>query len=363
MGFGYSDITLVRNIVEAIEAKTDNLPSDPLGITTFNTQLDGAVTIDRKRFLDSIGLKWGSTARVFTQSAISGFAYFGDGIVVCGSVGGAHIARSTDYGVIWTDLGNVSVGESNIGGLAWLGGGVAIATTLYSGRVVRSTDYGATWTDLGALQAGYLSLEALSLGNGIAVVSADSGSGCKVWRSVDYGATWTSMGFIQAAAEYIRGSRYLGNGCAVLGGNAGRLYRTTDYGLTWTDMGLLDSGETGNLSAFCNLGGGVALAATRHNGKVYRTADYGATWTHISTLPSSASKLAYCGGGVVIAGLVGGGIARSTDSGVTWADLGEPVTVSDLYAAIYLGKGIVLLGMRGQDIVLRSEPVQEVDAS
>lgn len=103
-------------------------------------------------------------------------------------------------------------------------------------------------------------------------------------------------------------------------GPRGELFYTDDLGATWTNVILPLPSSTGSLVALDNVwllsGGGTRFA--------FRSSDNGETWTTI-TAPTDIKYMteAVQKGNVCV--YVGGGIARSTDSGLSWSRVGTLV--------------------------------------
>jgi photosystem II stability/assembly factor-like uncharacterized protein len=147
-----------------------------------------------------------------------------------------------------------------------------------------------------------------------------------ILRSDDGGLNWS-----QATAPALLGSLYAAAGRSdgtnpniwlAVGddGLDGSIYKSTDDGLNWsvasveTGMLIQDVIWTGSRWLFCG-------SDDFFNGVVYSSPD-GSTWT-ASTVPSGAGLLALAtdGNGVVLAVGQSGRILRSTDDGLTFAEL------------------------------------------
>lgn len=153
--------------------------------------------------------------------------------------------------------------------LDYLGNGICLAVTEGGGKIARSTDYGETWTDLGQLDSGGLYSLAY-LDNGICLAG---GSG-RIYRSTDFGKTWTNLGTIIAGEDQISCLTYLGNGICLAGTqSSGHIARSTDFGLTWTDLGadIISPTNAGQLYSLAYLGNGICLAGSGNMSKMGRS--------------------------------------------------------------------------------------------
>ncbi|MGC9445386.1 MAG: hypothetical protein ACP5E9_10755, partial [Candidatus Methanospirareceae archaeon] len=210
--------------------------------------------------------------------------------------------------------------------------------------IFRSTDYGLSWTDLGDLGPAFYAT--LYLGNGVAIAG---NTGKHIFRSTDFGLNWTDLGELTIGNIYA--GAYLGNGIAILGDSTGRVALSSNYGATWSDLGIIASGSIADAEY---LGNGVALICD-DDGHIYRSADYGATWTDLGEILSSyGSSFTYFGWGTVIATDGAWKVFRSTDFGISWVDLGV-IASSPIHSSAFLGHGIAVIGDDNGHI-LRSTP-------
>jgi photosystem II stability/assembly factor-like uncharacterized protein len=107
------------------------------------------------------------------------FVYCGNGIVIYVATSAIdQINRSTDYGLTWNTVYNPVIGLLSA---LYLGNGI-VTTHGSNGHVYRSIDFGISFTDLGDITgtATGLSRAATYLDNGIAIIADTSG---EFWRS------------------------------------------------------------------------------------------------------------------------------------------------------------------------------------
>ena len=284
-----------------------------------------------------------------------------------------QIQRSTDKGLLWTDLG-IILGSHDIYCLEYLGNGICLAGNSPLAHILKSTDFGLTWVDKGELdipgewEGNPLHAVVTDLaycGNGICLATTyweefipPSGAAWRgsIWRSTDYGDNWTKVfGILEGTQYWYEAVHYLENGiCLVGGGRFGRVWRSTDYGQTWELIDTEIGPHQKAIPEFAYLGNGIVLAVgfipTReyppvepgeeNYGVVYRSTDYGLNWTENELDAvfniSYIYALEYLGGGKVLLGGVScdwtqdpyddegphdAKMLRSTDFGQTWIEI------------------------------------------
>lgn len=220
--------------------------------------------------------------------------------------------------------------------------------TLYAGvqdkGVYRSTDGGGVWArtsaGLGDVEVAGLAVDPLVPERVYACVS-----GHGFYRSIDSGAHWSPIdSSLQTQVKAI----------AFAPGAVGKLFVatqvsvlvSTDAGDTWSDIGAgtfpsgadalaIDASKSERLYAGTSAG-------------VYRSTDAGNSWAAPSVVGPATSVKALvvdpANSATLYAGVDGGGLARSTDFGVTWAARGsglpnssilqiDPLSPATLYAA------------------------------
>lgn len=266
-----------------------------------------------------------------------------------------------DIGLVW-DAGTAISGLDVIHCITSLGNGVVLAgggQGTGDGNVYKSIDSGKTWRAI-EVNAAYESCYTIcNLGNGIVLASFGNGTNDgDIFRSTDWGETWSNV-YSTASAEQSWGLTYLGNGIVVFGtGTVGDadIIRSTDYGATWaTVWNETTDAETVRCFTYC--GGGLIIAGlvglTAGDAAVIRSTDYGATWGSEITVDTADGlkgvySLAYIGNSTVLAG-VGvdegdGDIYRSIDGGTTWSKVEISSTLEAVYSLKHVGGLTVLAG-------------------
>jgi photosystem II stability/assembly factor-like uncharacterized protein len=268
---------------------------------------------------------------------VSELAGMGDTGIVIGGIYSSltlagNIARSTNKGLVWTDLG-VILGAHDIYSLEYLGEGVCLAGTNPMGRVLKSTDFGLNWTDKGTLDTltPACVTDFTNVGDGICLASTyweDPNWKGSIFRSTDWGSTWVKV-FATPSGNlmWIESVCYLESGiCLAGGGWGGLIYRSTDYGVNWAYINPLPYGLY--VVEFEYLGNGICLAGINNSttANLHRSTDYGLNWTDLGTLfgLTHIYALEYLGGGkCLLGGEPGAKIIRSTDYGLNWSDMGN----------------------------------------
>ena len=256
---------------------------------------------------------------------------------------GAGVFRSTDRGTSWTAV-NTGIPE-NYRVVQCLAIDPLTPTTLYVGTrsvgVFRSTDSGATWT---AVNTGLPNEPLTSFAVEIASLTIDPVTpttlyACTaggIFRSVDSGDGWTPLS---------PGAGFFGINPTTLSILYARtqtsVMRSTDSGTTWTTA---STGLTGLLNwsitslAINPLTPSTLYASTSINaappyggGGVFRSTDSGVTWTAVNaglTTINGVECLAINPRTptTLYAGTNGSGVFCSTDSGVAWTPINTGLT-------------------------------------
>jgi photosystem II stability/assembly factor-like uncharacterized protein len=208
---------------------------------------------------------WTTLGQIEGMKYMTLYADMGNGIIVAATENSywppnkAVIIRSTDGGETWSTVFTPVDGVTLMNMLQDCGNGVIICgmggyaadphdfTML--GHVARSTDYGATWTDLGQLSiAENRFFGSCNLGNGIILIGSDA-TGAKIYRSVNYGANWTLVNSGVTGQTWVAGFLNLGYGRVIAmtkssnTATGGILMKSDDYGATWIQEGIIQAGH------------------------------------------------------------------------------------------------------------------------
>ncbi len=233
------------------------------------------------------------------------------------------------------------------------------------GYIHRSIDHGEWWTHEHFPEIGETRRLVLSP-DGTTVFAAGNGTG--VFRSVDAGVTWTRVLVVDAYVFDIAVSPTNPGLVFAVAGQFGPhwgLYRSTDGGTTWALLDTLPGNGTFGLRAVAVLGSGRVIVSregcigepsqadpTVPWGDVYYSVDGGATWSIADTTITKCDARQFVeGDGVVWAPLrQDGGVAMSTDEGVTWHEAG--LAPKDINTVLLGPQGSLLIGSTSTGIWL-----------
>lgn len=234
---------------------------------------------------------------------------------VSGKVGflgswGGKVYKTTDGGVTWTKLSEVSYFPSEITMLHFISPRVGFAHREHS-DLLRTTDGGLTWTLVSNSMQDIADMHFLSATAGFAV--GDYGT---IYSTTNAGLTWTAIG-PAANSGFINGNYWssvrftsASTGYVTGRGNKGPIMRTTDGGQTWQPLGPL----MGNIQAVAFPVNGALGYALSSNG-LLRTTDSGDNWALWAQV--GGTVLACPDANTLV--VANGGVARSSDGGRTWA--------------------------------------------
>jgi hypothetical protein len=237
------------------------------------------------------------------------------------------VAISEDGGGTWSTADRLS-GTDWWGkwlDCAGVGAGGALVVMDTEGKAQRSTDGGYTWSAGGSAD---IYTERLT-GNGSTVLAggyAHAGSDGAIYRSTDGGVAWAKVLDLTGSKPYYIGYH---DGVWIVGrdsgGYFGQIHRSTDDGLSWGapintphHVSLARPGGTfqpvlrrgANNGAVIVLGGGSNF--------VSRSSDAGLTWAQVDVMGTYAGGYHNTLGGIVYDDRAGQFVMASTDSGETW---------------------------------------------
>jgi uncharacterized repeat protein (TIGR01451 family) len=249
-----------------------------------------------------------------------------------------------------------------------------------AGGLYESTDTGANWTFVSAN----------GLGNDAWTIAFNPASSSQMYvntvhvgvsRSTDAGANWTNtsptLGDVSGSAIVVHPTStsrvFMGYQDADGGGG---LYLSTDNAATWTSKTSEVSGRVQDIR-FSSSSPTVGYAASSDG--VFKTADGGLTWAAVGSHAAKSPKALAINpldSSIVYLGTNGGGIYKSTDSGVTFtaSNTGLPVSLnigaiaiapsaSSTYYAAASGIGFFRSTDRGYTWTKRSSSVATVNAT
>ncbi len=214
-----------------------------------------------------------------------------------------------------------------------------------------------------------------------------------VMRSTDGGRTWSvrsaGLGNYEVASfavdPFDSNTLYAGVGAFAVSDKAG-IYVSHDAGLSWEHLpSTFNNGitfrrfRTANAIAPDPSEQGVILSGSRANG-IWRSGNGGANWTQVYAPPATSATIPSVEGSylvpddtdppfvppvsdvvfdpsdsdIVYAGLLGGGVVKSTDGGLTWERTGSGLSDSAIIEGLGVGSNDVLYAAAGFEGVFKS---------
>lgn len=246
---------------------------------------------------------------------------------------------TTDISTGWTLAPNGPAGVEGLNGMA---DGNAMYFGTSGAGIYRADDATSSDVTPAAMNSGLIHATI----NGFTADGSDLvvfGKGFGILKTADAGNTFTPFnGDLPArnVTDVVKiGSRYL---AALPGG----LYASPD-GAIWTKIDTAPVGLT-----ILSTNGTIVLAGV--GTQIYKSTDNGDTWTAVSN-PNQFSTaqprtFAY-NGDVILAGLTGGGIARSADAGETWNQIGS---AAGLGSVVERNQAVIFVG---DDAFVTFEPL------
>lgn len=210
----------------------------------------------------------------------------------------------------------------------------------YSDTMVVSDDHGSTWTGAhnGIEQPGSWWVESI---DGVLYTGGYTSTS---FRSVDDGASWQDIGLSSARGFELHNDTLYA--CQWNGG----VSWTMDQGTTWHPTAPV--GGLGGLWPLFSFQGHLYIG--RQGGGVYRLAHSAGSWEALNTgLPANPTVYAFaaignyllCGGGV--------GIQRSSDAGLTWEAM-DQTPLGEVYALLTLDS-LVFAGLHGGGVAMSAD--------
>lgn len=256
---------------------------------------------------------------------------------------GTGIYRSRDQGLTWTGANTGLGGAGNISSMIALGPGRFLAAN--TGGYFSTTDFGANWTRAPVGVPGQNISSFAVLGPYLFTASNREG----IFRSADKGANWQ-----RAAGDWSQwgfgGFHVRANELYLMASDRG-LLRSVDTGKSWASQAGLGEAHPLVLA----VGEGGFFAGTSDG--IFAYQEDQKTW---SPLPSAlrgkiVSELVAQGPALLAGTLLGGGLFRSIDQGVTWTHPLDSTLANNIFALVahgtdtYLGSdsGLFLSRDRG----------------
>ena len=311
---------------------------------------------------DDGGLTWRSILPLGSSVQFDDIHGIGDNAA---AVGDNLLFVSTDGGETWTPADIPSTEDLEM--VAFASQNIAVCQAR-DGTLFRTTNGGANWSTVGTanLPANVIDIEFASSTTGVAVSSFEW------YRTVDGGQSWTEIPRAAANASSPAGAPVIGlsfvtNTFGIIMSAAGQTVETTNAGESWGNLtaipfntpaasmvavsetnwvavgrsgflaqtfnagqnwGTRSRGDTGNWVdiAFADAQSGVAIGRPDENpiAGVYLTSNGGDQWAVVLTPIDDPTAVTFKDATLGILCTFNGEVFRTTDAGVSWADISPP---------------------------------------
>ena len=181
-----------------------------------------------------------------------------------------------------------------------------------------------------------------------------------IMRSVDQARSWSACTGLPDDATVLdiaMSPTFLDDGLALAGTEEYGLFRTQDHGTTWTAVDDVPSNRP--INAVTVVGGADGPAIAVAGNTLWRSSDAGSSWQRVRLRGArSASLLALATGadGVVLAGVDGAGVIRSTNGGAKWAASSNGLTSLPILALQpspnFARDGVILAGTASEGVLV-----------
>jgi photosystem II stability/assembly factor-like uncharacterized protein len=278
---------------------------------------DGGTTFHRLPFTPSeLSCKQGIQSMSFPTGDV-GFILLRDGTLLSTSDGGSSFSRKTAIPNSPAKGGGQSPTDIFF---TTPTNGVAVSGGSGGGGIYHTTDGGNSWTQISGVSGSFHSVWFADANTGYAV--GDAGA---LFTTTDGGGNWTQRPLTGAAPANLTSIRCAGVICLISVDNGSHLIRTTDAGFTGTDVS--PSSQQIFAAAFASPTQAVAAGQA---GATVVSSDSGVTF---SPIPAAGGRIAgpfiqlrAATASVAFATGPAGTLARTSDGGQTWNDLGVPTT-------------------------------------
>lgn len=268
------------------------------------------------RSVDS-GQTWTKFDYGLTDKTIKSLFRSSNGFLYLGTTKGG-VFRSTDKGESWHQA---NTGLSNLFARSFAADSLGRLLVGTDDGIFASTDYGDTWNQIGVPHSFANSLSIS--GNDVVYASTYQG----VWRSTDNGKNWRHTTLVQdAALECFT----IYSGEYVFAGNC-HAYYSKNTGEQWSQI---DSGLTACVRSFACDSNGRVYTGTEKG--IFRLSDDFACWSYVGLDSFYVNSIAIAPNGVLFAGTerlrpyAHNGVFRSTDGGISWAQVLDVTTIGCL---------------------------------
>jgi hypothetical protein len=239
---------------------------------------------------------------------------------------------STDKGLTWIQS---NLPQSSVLKLEKTFSGSLLASTQYG--IYRSSDGGYNWSEV---NTGFLMFSDLTnVDNGYVFASGFDG----IFKSTDDGLSWEITSFDSGNIATIF---WNGNSLFAYDNSNIKYYRSTDYGEDWE---LLSTPEEMN-STFCMCSDSFGNIYAGSNTGLYRSTNNGNSWS-IFAFPNYYITSLHFIDNKLFVGTVFNSFWRTTDGGITWQQIIDGLTNSDVNSLSVLEPNDIMVGsLRGFSI-------------
>jgi len=239
---------------------------------------------------------------------------------------------STDKGLTWIQS---NLPQSSVLKLEKTFSGSLLASTQYG--IYRSSDGGYNWSEV---NTGFLMFSDLTnVDNGYVFASGFDG----IFKSTDDGLSWEITSFDSGNIAKIF---WNGNSLFAYDNSNIKYYRSTDYGEDWE---LLSTPEEMN-STFCMCSDSFGNIYAGSNTGLYRSTNNGNSWS-IFAFPNYYITSLHFIDNKLFVGTVFNSFWRTTDGGITWQQIIDGLTNSDVNSLSVLEPNDIMVGsLRGFSI-------------
>lgn len=225
---------------------------------------------------------------------------------------GGKIYKTTNAGLIWTDVSDTVLYSGGINGMYFsdVNNGFAVGSSAAGSNILRTTNGGTNWSAVPTpVSSTAYDIYFDTPQNGWVTC----GSGVFL-RTTDGGATWFNT-TVTGTTSTIYSIRKADATTYYMTGTSGQVYRSTNSGVNFASVT-----SPQNLpfysSEFSDANNGIVFGS---NGVTYKTTNGGTSWTLIPALAGEVIRGSIKIGNTIIAGAYKSTIHKSTDMGVTWS--------------------------------------------
>ncbi|MFN8430714.1 MAG: YCF48-related protein [Spirosomataceae bacterium] len=280
------------------------------------------------------GTTWATKSR--SSSNDLNDAQFIDNNIVVAIGDDGELLRSLDNGKTWTAPSNSGLTNND-----WINGIYFISqfegwAADSDGDIFKSTNGGSTWSKQRTKnQSEYL----FDIFFKNSITGFAIGSNGLLLKTSDGGLNWTQINL--NINNNLRKIHFINDQIGWISGTNGLMLKTIDGGLTWTSKTTNNTKEIKSFN-FINQNKGWAIANDQTGKEVLKTVDGGNNWSKASTLLYNPNDILFENDTVGLIVGQSGWIAKTTNGGLTWQNLRNPINNGDLNRIIKNESGVFL---------------------